>query len=425
MKNFLNILKIIILLSVIGCSGSSDANDSGTEPPVVEPPVSQTVTPIPITPNKIFKHPGLLHTQADFDRIKAKVNANAEPWLAGWNKLTANSHSKLTYTPNPVVKLIRGGNSAEEPEGDNYASAMNDAAAAYQTAIRWKITGDNAYANKSIEIMNAWASTCTHISGNSNVALAAGIYGYQFANAAEIMRDYNGWAPTDFNKFKTWLKTVFLPISTDFLVRHNGTCFSHYWANWDLCNVLNVMSIGVLTDDVALYNTAITYLNSGIGNGQLLKAIWYDHKDGTAQIQESGRDQGHTLLCIGFLADIGQITWNQGDDVYGYNDNLILKGAEYAAKYNYTTLTVPFQPYVNCNNERHIVNNDVGRAGARPIWTGLYNHYVKRKGMSETSARFTKIAKNVVGVEGGGGDYGGNSGGFDSLGFGTLLYSLE
>jgi len=420
MKSLLTVFKLVLLFSAVGCSSADSATTE--EPPVVVTPV---VTPIPINANKTFVHPGLLHTQADFDRMKAKVNAASDPWLSGWNKLIANSHSQLTYSPNPVVKLIRGGSSLEEPQPDNYGSAFNDAAAAYQTAIRWKITGDVAYANKSIQILNAWANNCTSISGDSNKVLGAGIYGYQFANAAEIMRSYSGWAPADFDKFKQWIKTVFLPISKDFLVRHNGTCISHYWANWDLCSLLNVMSIGVLTDDVELYNTAITYLNSGAGNGQLLKVIWYDHKDGTAQIQEAGRDQGHALLCVGFLADIAQSTWNQGDDVYGYNDNWILKGAEYEAKYNFTTLTVPFQPYNNCDNVNHTIVSSDGRAGVRPIWNAIYNHYLKRKGVSANSVRFVSIARSIVQTEGGGGDYGPNSGGFDSLGFGTLLYSLE
>ena len=83
----------------------------------------------PIDENKVFMHPGMLHTQEDFDRIKSKVDAEEQPWLDGWNVLIANSHASLSYTPNPVVKLIRGGNSREEPEADNYSRAMNDVAA--------------------------------------------------------------------------------------------------------------------------------------------------------------------------------------------------------------------------------------------------------------------------------------------------------
>lgn len=124
------------------------------------------------------------------------------------------------------------------------------------------------------------------------------------------------------------------------------------------------------------------------------------------------------------MADIAQIAWSQDDDVYGFNDNLILKGSEYCAKYNFTNLTIPFQSYTNCDGVNHTINSESARGGIRPIWSSLYNHYVKRKGLSETKARFTKIAQSIVQIEGGGGDYGGNSGGFDTLGFGTLMYTL-
>src|SRR5690606_13326924 len=206
-----------------------------------------------IDPNKTFIHPGMLHREEDFERIRTKIEKGEDPWSSGWDKLTSNSHSSVNYTPNPVVKLIRGGNSREEPEPDNYSRAFNDAAAAYQTALRWKITGDDAYAETSIKILNAWADKCESLSGNSNIALGAGIYGYQFANAAELVRDYEGWAQEDFEKFKQWLLDVFYPVSKEFLETHWNTCTSHYWANWDLCNIANVMAIGILTDRADIY----------------------------------------------------------------------------------------------------------------------------------------------------------------------------
>jgi hypothetical protein len=63
-----------------------------------------------------------------------------------------------------------------------------------------------------------------------------------------------------------------------------------------------------------------------------------------------------------------------------------------------------------------------GRGDKRPMWTLIYNHYVKIKGKT---AQYTGMGVQVTQPEGGGGDYGGASGGFDQLGFGTLLFTLE
>ncbi|SFD96102.1 alginate lyase family protein [Flavobacterium phragmitis] len=383
---------------------------------------------ITVPANMKFVHPGLLHSKEDFDRMKTNVANNVDPWLAGYNKMISNSHSSATYVmKGPVATLIRGGGSKEEPLSDNYSTAMNDAHAAYLTAIRWKITGDVAYANKSIQILNAWAATCTRISGDSNKALGAGIYGYQFANAAEIMRDYSGWNAADLAKFKKWMLDVFYPVNYDFLQTHYNTCSSHYWANWDLCNLASIMSIAVLNDDVAKYTYVINYLMKGAGNGQLIKAINYVHPKGAnddidlGQIQEAGRDQGHALMVVGLLGTIAQMAETQGLDVYGYKDNLILKGAEYEAKFNYARLAVPFNKYTNCDNITHTAAaDDAARGQIRPAWERIYNYYTVKKGIK---ARYVKMAKDLTYPEGGSGEYDPNSGGYDDLGFGTLLYS--
>ena len=420
-----NILLAAILIVGVCFSFYGCGNDGGTD--VVPDKNDETsgdsnVLDFPIDEAKTFVHPGMLHSQDDFDRIKTKVDAQEQPWMDGWNLLIHNSHAQLSYTPNPVAKLVRGGNSAEEPDPDNYGSAFNDVAAAYQCAIRWKISGDDAYADKAVQILNAWASKCKLISGNSNKALGAGIYGYQFANAAEIMRDYNGWSKADFDKFKQWMLDVFYPVSKDFIDTHYGTCISHYWANWDLVNLANIMSIGILTDSAEIYNFAIDYLIHGEGNGQLKKAVWYIHPDGLGQLQESGRDQGHALLCIGMLGTICQMAWTQGDDLYGYDDNRVLKGAEYAARYNFNLGSVSYKTYNNCDDVNQTVISEDAKGNKRPIWERIYNHYAKLEGLDVPNVELTA---RIHRPEGGGGDYGPNSGGFDTLGFGTLMYTLD
>lgn len=363
-----------------------------------------------------FAHPGMLHRQSDLDRMKAKVDAGSEPWTSGWKRLIANSHSSSTYAPRPVDTVYRGTGSPE-----NYSRLFNDIAAAYANALRWHVAGSIVHADNAVKILNAWSSTLDHIDGSTDKYLAAGIYGYEFANAAELMRGYSGWARADFARFQEMMRTIFYPLNHDFLVRHNGSCISHYWANWDLVNMASMISIGILTDDRAIYDEAVEYFKNGAGNGSVMNVVWHLHPGGLGQWQESGRDQGHSLMGPAVMGAFCEMAWNQGDDLYGYGDNRLLKGFEYVAKYNLGD-SVPYVTYNNCDNVNQQVISPASRGGDRPGWELIYNHFVHRKGLAAPhSGRYAERQR----PEGGGGDYGPNSGGYDQLGYGTLTASLE
>ncbi|RAL08829.1 putative GPI anchored protein [Aspergillus homomorphus CBS 101889] len=372
-----------------------------------------------------FIHPGLLHTSSDFSRIIDKVSSKAEPWLTGWYKLTNSSYINLDYTPSPKTIVYRG---SDGTHSQNYPSLYRDIAAGYTMAIYWKVTGNTSYADKVVTILDDWASTLTGITGSTDADLAAGIYGYEFANVAELMRDYSGWPAANLTRFTDMMVDVFYPINHDFLVRHNDAAVDHYWANWDLCNIASVLSIGVLSDNATMYDEGITYFKSGAGNGQIEKTIWklYDVDGETlGQGQEAGRDQGHSMLDFALLGAIAQTAYNQGDDLFGYLDNRILAGAEYVAKYN-LGYDVPYTNYTNSDVTQTVIS-DNSRGDIRPIWELLYNHYGLLKGLNVTYTKEYRdlVVKDGSGAEGGGGDYGSTSGGYDQLGYGTLLYTLQ
>ncbi|RNG12990.1 alginate lyase family protein, partial [Streptomyces botrytidirepellens] len=361
-------------------------------------------------------HPGALHGAGDLHRAKVRVAAGDDPWLAGWKRLTANRHSASAWQPRPQATVVRGG------AGQNYPTLYHDVHAAYQNALRWRIGGTKANGDTAVAILNAWSATLKEITGNADRFLAAGLYGYQFANAAELMRGYDGF---DLARFQSMMQRVFQPLNEDFLTRHNGACVTNYWANWDLCTTASLMAIGILRDDTTAFDRAVTYMKSGEGNGSIRRAIPFVYDgQGLAQWQESGRDQGHTMMGMGQLGAICEMAWNQGVDLYGYDDNRFMKAAEYVAKYNLGQ-DVPFTTYTwgtgqNCAQRSQTVISDAGRGQIRPVWASLHYHYARRRGLS---VPFITAMTEKVGVEGGGGDYGPNSGGFDQLGFGTLLYA--
>jgi hypothetical protein len=367
-------------------------------------------------PLQTFTHPGALHTQEAFDRMAENVAAGNDPWLSGWDRLVANTHSAAGWAPNPQELVCRGGS---DPQ--NYGILYNDIHAAYQNALRWKVTGDTAHGDTARDICNAWSETLQGICGGSEVVLLAGIYGYQFANAGEILRDYPGF---DLVRFQDMMLNYFYPMNHDFLIRETN-CIGHYWANWDLCTMASIMAIGILRDDQAQFDEAVDYFYNGPGNGSLTNAIPYVYDDvGLAQWQESGRDQAHSMMGIGLMGTICEMAWNQGVDLYAADDFKFRKACEYVARYNLGYDDVPYTTYT-WNNGPHCVPTEQpvisegGRGQVRPVWERVFHHYWGRLEQDCPNMQEMALANSP---EGGGGDYGSTSGGFDELGHGTLAY---
>ena len=380
-----------------------------------------------------FIHPGILHTQADFDRVKEKLVTGQEPWVSAYEKLMSSSHVDLNWKPAPTTKIIRDGGTVWEPDPTNYWNAYRDVATAYQCALVWKISGDTRYADKSIQILNAWARTCKAVAGNSNVSLASGIYGYEFANAGELMRDYEGWSRVDFAAYQKWMMDVFRPQVFDFLERRHGTVDVHYWSNWGLCNVLSAISIGILCDDVYTYNAGMEYYKYMEDRGyaeSLHNLVWilFDDERGPfgqfGQMQESNRDQGHAMMAALLSADICGVGLNQGEDAWRQDNDRIIKGLEYVAAYNSGVDDLPNEPYTQRYNEVYAVMGEGGRGGGRPNWPRIVNYYENVRGVEVPYSR-AMMMKAEDGIDGGGGFYGGNSGGYDHLGFTTLMCTLD
>ena len=52
---------------------------------------------------------------------------------------------------------------SKHPDYVNYTNLANDAAAAYQLALRWKLSDEAEYGDAAKTILNAWAKNCKGI----------------------------------------------------------------------------------------------------------------------------------------------------------------------------------------------------------------------------------------------------------------------
>ena len=172
-----------------------------------------------------------------------------------------------------------------------------------------------------------------------------------------------------------------------------------------------MMAIGVFCNDHAMFERALNYYENGAGDGRLTHYVI----NGTGQCQESGRDQQHTQLGLAHLGDCCEIAWHQGLDLYGYNDNLLLKGFEYTARYNLgRRCSVRGNIGSNRKISSQLIISTEGRGTSAAVFEEIYNHYANQMGIP---APFTKRAAESIRPEGSGGP------GADHVGFGTLLFT--
>lgn len=110
--------------------------------------------------------------------------------------------------------------------------------------------------------------------------------------------------------------------------------------NWDLAALRTILAIAVFGDDRVMFEDALRFAAVGSGNGSVLHRVVTPSGQG----QESGRDQAHEQLAVGLLADVAQVAWQQGVDLYGFAEDRILANFEYFARYNLGDDSVPFVP---------------------------------------------------------------------------------
>lgn len=422
---------------------------------VITEPARFHAAPTDSTP---FVHPGALFKQSDLQRMKYMVEAGKEPWLTSFNQLKADSKASYNYTvrgDSSWTVVARGGTHGTEFE--------SDVTAAYFNSLMWAITGDSRHAAKAVEIFNAW-SNLTEVTGGGTEALNAGLYAWKLVEAAEIIKStYTGWAAADLQKFKDMLvypgySQTGVPAS---VTTNNGT---FYWriyngdsgrhGNQDIIPFRAMLSMGVFLDNRVMYDRALRYLkglphrsddipyvsgpsNPGTQsatndyfdtfvqskqttvadwgyNGVIRNFVWPN-----GQNQESSRDQQHAFLGLGMLEGVADVAWNQGDDVWNYLDNRLLKGFEFMGRYNtsyvqsFPDQTAPWEPdnfikrfdrtgrwyskQMNPYFESNFTNVSRGDfAVKRPVYEEAVAHFQVRMGFSDEEVKWTRRSRDAA-----------------------------
>jgi hypothetical protein len=288
------------------------------------PAIASTNAPAAVDAPATFTHPGVGVSQAQLDFVKAKVQAGAQPWTNAFNQAKGSSYASLSRTPKPRA-VVECGPYSNPNLG--CTDEREDAIAAYTDALLWYLTRDDRYAQKSIELMDAWSATIRDHT-NSNAPLQTAWSASSWPKAAEIIKYVYGNWPNS-GRFATMLRNVYLPEII------NG---SNSNGNWELSMTEAIQGIGVFLEDKTVYDKAISlyrlrvpayvYLES---DGALPKTVpsqnlntrdkivSYWQGQGTfvtGLTQETCRDFTHTGYGISSISHVLETARIQGIDMY-------------------------------------------------------------------------------------------------------------
>lgn len=346
-----------------------------------------------------FINPGILFSSSDLQRIYQTAQDKSSVGYASFELLRDHPLASADYKMKGPFRVI-----SRDGEFGNTKSRMEaDFSAAYLNSLMWIATRDQKHAEKAITILLGYADSLQRIPATNDAPLLVGLEGTKIVNALEILKyDFKKADPRKLERIARMVTGIFLPVCEQF---YASPAYTN--GNWGPIVTKFYMSAAIYLDDQKMYDKAVRFYLHANDNGTI--ANYIDGK--TGQIQESGRDQGHSQLGIGAMATICEIAWKQGDDLYGALDNRLLKGFEYTAGYNLGN-EVPFKKWKDITGKYSDWEqiSVMGRGRFIPIYQMVYNHYVSRKGLLMP---FTQQVIAKMGAEG----YD-----RDQPGFGGLLY---
>ncbi len=313
-----------------------------------------------------FVHPGSILTMNDLKRIKQHVDARDEPWYSSWLKLKSSAYGNCTRVANPATDI--GGSDGTRQR------ASGDATAALIDAIEWHVTGQKSYADHAVKLLSAWGNKVE--SANNQL--------FQFPSvtmsmAAEMLRYedgsfYEGWAESDRTNFLNMVRNILYPACKQ-------QALYNTMSSWSAPAMMAVLGAGLLLDDEEIYEEGLSYFRSQTVPGSVYCSLLDN-----GQLKEMGRDNVHAMLTLNALAQMAQLAWCQGDDLWGEDNNRLLRGFEYWCTYNLGHEDLYYEPefasdgssawyYISTHNNGFRLTPD-GRC-----YECVYHHYKEVKGL--------------------------------------------
>jgi uncharacterized protein YjdB len=279
------------------------------------------------------QHPNIFINQGEIDAIKAKIENNAQPWKNAYDAMIADANAALNqnilsvtlkgdsghdyYTqgpydwsnnlPSPCGSNYCDGQVNPKADRGDYGAAISLGKAVRNLGLGYAFTGNTDYAEKAIELINAWTidpatyMTPEFTNHQSHIELFITIPGMFYG--ADLIWNYSGWNASEKSAFLVWV---------DALVNDAvGLSFDNNFENWRL---VLVSSGAALTGDASALDYAFNRWRELIP-GQVSTSGFMTKETGRTKSLE------YSMYAINAMAQTAEIARHQGIDLYGYETN--------------------------------------------------------------------------------------------------------
>ncbi len=271
-------------------------------------------------PGKNFDegHPNIFLNQAEVDGILAKIEEGKEPWVTARDNLLLRATAALDEPLRSVTfggPNVCGANSVYcYDEGDPYdwtEGAEPLAEAVRDLGMGYAFSGNAEYAEKAIELMNAWAldpetGMKPELSSSASQIQLYSVMG-GFFYGADLVFNYPGWDTSDRAALQEWVREF----GTHGMNKGVG---DNNFANWK--NAF-VSAAGAFSEDQVLLDYAFQRYQEMIpiqidSSGRM---TWeFDRTSGAGGLH-------YSMYAIHAMAQCAEVARHHGVDLYSYTDD--------------------------------------------------------------------------------------------------------
>ncbi len=205
-----------------------------------------------------FQHPMTVSTPAQIAVVKARIQRGVEPQTSAYRALIKDADALQTFKADPPAQMVILGGSEKEEDDKGSKVEVRDwlwrnSQGAYASALAHVYSGEEKYAIKAVEILNAWAAKGTTFTGKG-CGLQLGNWLNPMLYAVDLLDDYKGWSAPDRARFERWWRQSCLPFVLDKL--------RNYYNNHGDAGTFGSLTAALAFEDRALLAEAISGLRA-------------------------------------------------------------------------------------------------------------------------------------------------------------------